>query len=169
MPRKDYLYNHHMVSAFVPKADAFLGGIDTDYVSLANYRRATLIIHTGAIEDTAISNLVTFNASDDNSGSNRTAMAWVRRFSASSATVDLWETLTAVAAAGYNFANRSDASADDIWVGEVTADEVEAAQADAQFVNATIAETVDKTITASGMWHLSEPRFVQDIPVTAII
>lgn len=168
MASKDFLANHHIVAAFYPVADAFTGGINTDIVSLENYRRATLVISTGAIEDTAISNLVTFNASDDNAASNTTAMAWHRRFCLSSTTVDTWETLTSVAAAGYNFANRTDAAANNIWIGEVTAEEVQAAQAGAKFVYATIAETVDKTITAGGIWILSDPRYPQDIPLTAI-
>lgn len=168
MASKDFLANHHIVAAVYPVADAFAGGIDTDVVSLANYRRATLVISTGAIEDTAISNLVTFNACTDAAKTGATAMAWHRRFSLSSTTVDTWETLTSVTSSGYNFANRADAAANNIWIGEVTAEEVQAAVAGAEFVYATIAETVDKTITAGGIWILSDPRFEQDIPVTAI-
>lgn len=164
----DLIAKQHIVAAFYPVADAFAGGINTDIVSLKNYRRATLVISTGAIEDTAISNLVTFNASDDAAGSTTTAMAWHRRFCPSSVTVDTWEDMAAVLAAGYNFADRADAAANNIWVGEVTADEVGAAQAGAQFVFATIAETVNKTITASGIWILSDPRYPQAIPLTAI-
>src|SRR3990167_6961293 len=97
--RKDFLSNHQIVAAFYPVADAFAAGIDTDVVSLRDYRRATLVIMTGAIEDTAISNLITFKACTDNAKAGATTMAWHRRFCLSSTTVDTWEALTAVAAA----------------------------------------------------------------------
>jgi len=168
MPSKDLLYNQHVVAAFYPVADAFDGGIDTDVICLRNYGRATLVIMTGAIEDTAISNLVTFSACTDAAKAGATAMAWHRRFSLSSTSVDTWEALTAVAAGGYNFADRSDAAANNIWVGEITAAEVAAAVSGAAFAYATIAETVNKTITASGLWILSEPRYPQPVPKTAI-
>lgn len=166
---QDFLFDHHVVAAFYPVADAFAAGIDTDVVSLRDYRRATLLIFTGAVEDAAISNLVTFNACTDNAKTGATAMAWRRRFCLSSTTVDAWEALTAVAAAGYNFADRSDAGVNNaMWAGEVVAEEVSAALAGAAFVYATIAETADKTLTAGGIWILSEPRFPQEVPLTAI-
>lgn len=168
MAGKDFLYDHHIVAAFYPVADAFAGGIDTDVVCLRDYRRATLVISTGAIEDTGVSNLITLKACTDAAKTGATAMAFYRRFCSSSTSVDTWEALTAVTSAGYNFADRSDAAANNIWVCEVQADEVSAALANAQFVYATIAETANKTITASGIWILSEPRYPQSVPNTAI-
>lgn len=170
MAGKDFLSNHQIVSAFEVKADAFTTGIDTDSVSLRDYNRATLVILTGAIEDAAISNLVTFNAATDNSQSGTTAMAWHRRDCLSSATVDLWGDLTAVTDSGFNFANVvATGVANAIWYGEVTAAEVAAAVTDAEFVYATIAETVNKTITAAGFWILSEPKYGGMTPHTAIV
>ncbi|KKL06143.1 hypothetical protein LCGC14_2598970 [marine sediment metagenome] len=167
---KDFLMDHHIVSAFEVKADAFLGGIDTDSVSLRDYDQATLVIFTGAIEDAAISNLVTFKASTDNAQAGATAMAWHRRDSLSSSTVDAWGDLTAVAAAGFNFADVvATGVANAIWYGSVTAAEVQAALADAEFVHATIDETVDKTITAGGLWILSKARYPGMTPKTAIV
>jgi hypothetical protein len=170
MAGKDFLMDHHIVAAFYPVANAFENGIDTDSVSLRDYNRATLVIMTGAIEDAAISNLVTFNAATDNAQTGATAMAWHRRDSLSSTTVDLWGDLTAVTDAGFNFANVvATGVANAIWYGEVTAAEVQAAVADAEFVFATIAETVDKTITACGFWILSEPNYGGMTPHTAIV
>jgi hypothetical protein len=166
---KDFLMDHHIVSAFVPVADAFAGGIDTDVVSLRDYDQATLVIFTGAIEDAAISNLVTFNAATTAAKGGTTAMAWHRRDSLSSTTVDTWGDLTAVTSAGFNFANVvATGVANAIWYGSVTAAEVQAAVTDAEFVYATIAETVDKTITASGVWILSKARYPGMTPKTAI-
>jgi len=72
----DFLFDHHIVPAFVPVADAFAGGITTEAVSLANYRRATLVILTGAREDTGISNLVTVDACTTAAGGTTAAMAF---------------------------------------------------------------------------------------------
>lgn len=163
----DFLEDHHIVAAFYPVADAFTTGITTDYVSLENYQVATLLVATGAVEDADESNLVTFNASDNASGSNTTAMAFRHRVVASSTTVDVWGALTAATSSGFNFsAPNSDANT--MWYATVTADEVSSAQADAKFLSATIAETADKTITAGGIWILSKPRYPQALPKSAI-
>lgn len=170
MAGKDFLMDHHIVAAFYPVADAFSGGIDTDVVSLRDYNRATLVISTGAAEDALISNLVTFNACTTAAKAGTTAMTWHRRDSLSSTTVDAWDDLTAVTAAGYNFANQTDNGVSNvIWYGEVSAAEVQATVTDAEFVYATIAETVAKTITASGIWILSEPKYGGMTPHTAIV
>ncbi len=163
----DILSHNQIITAFYPVADAFAAGITTDAVSLANYRRATLLIMTGAIEDAGISNLVTLEACTAAAGTNNTAMAFRRRVSRSSTTVDAWSALTDVAATGYNYA-LANAVANAIWFAEVTAAEVAAAVSGGLFVRAVIAETADKTITAGGIWILSEPRFPNSVPIQAI-
>lgn len=163
----DLLSNHQIVAAFYPVADAFAGGITTDAVSLALYRRATLVVMTGAIEDAGISNLITVEACTTAAGANNTAMAFRSRVSLSSTTVDTWSALTARASSGHNFAS-TNAVANAIWFLEVTADEVAAAVAGGDFVRAVIAETANKTITAGGLWILSEPRHPGATPLTAI-
>lgn len=164
---KDFLFNHHIVPALVPVADAFAGGVVTEAVSLANYRRATLIILTGAIEDAGISNLVTLQACTAADGTGATAMAFTRRVLPYTTSVDTWGALTAALAAGYNFAAGTPA-ANAVWMAEVTADELAAALDGATFLRASIAETANKTVTAAGLWILSEPRYSQSVPVGAI-
>lgn len=167
MASQDFLSDHHIVPAFVPVADAFAAGITTEAVSLAKYRRATLVVITGAIEDSGVSNLVTLEACTAADGTGNTAMAFKYRAQQYSTTVDLWSALTAATSSGYNFSdNNSVANA--VWFLEVTAEEVGAAVDGAEFVRAVIAETANKTITAGGIWILSEPRYAQSIPVTAI-
>lgn len=156
-----------IINALYPVADCFAGGVNTDVVSLANYKRATLLIMTGAIEDAAISNLVTIEACTSAAAANATAMAFRSRISLSSTTVDTWSALTARAATGYNFAAASPV-ANAIWMAEVTAAEVAAAYAGAYFVRGVIAETANKTITAGAIWILSEPRYPNSIPIQAI-
>lgn len=167
MGNNDILSHNHIVTAFYPVADAFAGGITTDAVSLANYKRATLLVFTGAIEDAGISNLITLEACTDAAGTSNTAVAFRSRISLSSTTVDTWSALTARASTGYNFAAASPV-ANAIWFAEVTAAEVGAAVSGADFVRAVIAETANKTITAGGIWILSEPRYPTSVPVQAI-
>lgn len=167
MGNNDLLANNQFINALYPVADCFSGGVTTDAVSLANYKRATLVVCTGAIEDAGISNLVTVEACTAAAGTNNTAMAFRWRVSRSSTTVDTWSALTASASTGYNFAVNN-AVANVIWELEVTAAEVAAAYAGAYFVRAVIAETANKTITAGAIWILSEPRFPNSIPLQAI-
>ncbi len=164
----DLLSRMMIVPAVLPVADAFAGGITTEAVSLRDYQRATLIIQTGAIEDAGISNAVTLEACTAAAGTNNTAMAFRSRLLPSTTSVDLWTALTARAATGYNAA-LAQAVANGLWMFEVTADEVAAAYDGASWVRAVIAETANKTITASGLWILSEPRYPGAIPQGSIV
>ncbi len=166
--KKDFLFDHHIVNLFPPVADAFASGIDSDVICLRDYRRATCVIQTGAIEDTAISNLITVLACTDNAKAGATAVAFHRRLGVGSTSSDAFDALAASTASGYNFADRADAAANNLWIIEVTADELGAGLANADFFHLTIAETVNKTITAGGIVILSEPRYPQGIPLTAI-
>lgn len=167
MAQQDFLSNHHIVAGLYPVADAFAGGVSTDIISLANYRRATFIVMTGAIEDANISNLVTVDACDDTTPTNTTAVAFRSRTILSSTTVDVPGALTARAATGYNFASNN-AVANVIWVIEVDASDIEAAAAGYKYVRLTIAETANKTITACCLVVLSDPRYPVSTPVSAI-
>lgn len=167
MAQHDLLFNGHIVPAFVPVADAFAGGLTTEAVSLANYRRATLVVITGAIEDSGVSNLVTLEACTAADGTGNTAMAFQYRAMQYSTSADTWGALTAATSSGYNF-SVNNAVANAVWLAEVTSDEVAAAVDGGEFVRAVIAETANKTITAGGIWILTEPRYSQDIPLTAI-
>jgi hypothetical protein len=165
----DLMSRMHLVAALYPVADAFAGGVDTDVVALRDYSKATLVVMTGAIEDSGISNLVTINACTDNAKTGATAIAFRSRRCLSSTTVDTWGALTARTSSGHNFATASGgAVANNIWLCEVDSDEVLAGLAGAAFVYATIAETANKTITACAFWILSEPRYPGALPQTAI-
>jgi len=166
---KDFLSDHHIVAGIYPVADAFAGGTNTDVISLKNYRRASLLVCTGAVEDADISNLVTVKACTAAAGTGATAMAFHHRTCLSSTTVDTWGALTYSASTGYNFADgASNGVANVMWFVEVTADEVQNALANADFVRFDIAETTDKTITAGAIIILSDPRYPGAVPLTAI-
>lgn len=157
MPRKDFLYDHHVAVGLFPVADAFAGGVASDVFSLKDYKRVTFFVFTGAIEDAGISNLVTVEACDDVVPTNQVAMPFVSRTCRASSTVDAWGALTARDATGYNFA-LANAVANAAWMAEVTAAEVEAAAAGYGFVRLKIAETANKTVTAVVIAIFSDPR-----------
>ena len=164
---KDLLSNGHVVNLLYPVADAFAGGVDTDVICLRDYGKIAFIISTGAIEDAGISNLITVKACTDAAKTGATAIPFRSRICLSSTSVDAWSDLAARAAAGYNFAAAFPV-ANAIWYIEVDAEEVSAGLAEADFVYLTIAETANKTITASAIAVLQEPRYPQMTPPTAI-
>jgi hypothetical protein len=167
MSQVPFLFDHHIVQGLVPVADAFAGGVSTDVISLANYNRVTFVIITGAREDTGISNLVTVEACSDAAAGTAVAMPFYRQSLPWSTTVDTWAAPALVAATGYNFTLNNTAS-NCVHICEVTADMVSAAVAGYSFVRCTIAETANKTITAAVLVILSEPRYPQTVPLTAI-
>lgn len=164
----DLLSRAMIVPAFVPVADAFAGGINSEAVALRDFQRATLIVLTGAIEDAGISNLVTLEACTAADGTGHVAIPFRSRQLPYTTSVDLWTALTARASTGYNYA-LAQAVANGVWMAEVTADEVEAGLDGAVFLRAVIAETANKTITAAGLWILEGARYPQAIPPTVIV
>jgi hypothetical protein len=165
----DFLSNHHIVAGLYPVADCFAGGVATDIINMENYRRCTFLVMTGAIEDAAISNIVTVDACSTATATATTAISFRHRTCLSSATVDTWGALTYSAATGYNFADgASNGVANVMWLIEVDAATMEAEAAGYEFVRLAIAETVDKTITACVIVILSDPRYPGAVPVTAI-
>jgi hypothetical protein len=164
---QDFLFDHHVGQGIVPAADRFAGGVSSDIVSLANYKRCTFFIFTGAIEDSGISNLVTVDACDNTTPSNTTAVSFKHRSQQWSTTVDTWSSLTSATSSGYNFMTNN-AVANAVHMIEVNSSDVEAEAPGKPYVRLTIAETVNKTITAAVFWVLSEPRYPQPVPVQAI-
>ena len=164
----DFIHDHHIVAGLYPVADCFAGGKSTDIINMENYGRATFVILTGAIEDSGISNIFTVDACDDASASNTSAMAFTHRTCLSSATVDTWGAQTAAAATGYNLTDNA-AVANAMHIVEVNAEDVSADGGNGYgFVRLTIAETANKTITAAVICILSDPRYPQEVPVSAI-
>jgi len=165
----DFLSDHHFVALIYPIADAFAAGTNSDVISMQNYRRASIFVVTGAVEDAAVSNIVTVEACDDTTPTNQTAMAFKHRQCVSSTSGDTWTALTAATATGYNFSNQSTMGvANTIWFVEFTSADIESAQAGYEYFRLAVAETVDKTILAGAYAILSDPRYPQAVPVSAI-
>lgn len=160
----DFLHNAHIINGQVPKADAFATSATTDYVSVENYGRIGFIIHTGDATGGTANGTVTIAASDDASGSSTTNMAFTYRASASSTTVDTWGAQTAAASTGFSMT----AGDNYIYYCEVNAEDVEAAQAGAKFVALTVTEVTNDPIVASILVVGLDPRYPQEVPVSAI-
>jgi len=160
-------FGAHIVQGIVPAADRFAGGVTTDVVSLANYRRVGMLIITGAIEDTGVSNLVTALACDNTTPSTTVAMGFRHQSLRWSTTVDTWGAQAVAAAAGYNF-TVNHAVANAMHYVEVTAEEVEQAAPGYKYVQFSIAETANKTVTAAVILFGLEPRYPQAVPRTMI-
>lgn len=167
MSQVPILFDHHIVQGLVPVADAFAGGVSTDVISLADYGRVTFVIITGAIEDAGVSNLCKVQGCSNAAASATTDMTFHRQSLPWSTTVDTWAARAEAPSTGYNF-TLNNAVANAVHIAEVTADMVKA-QTGYDFVRLNIAETVNKTITAAVLVILSEPRYPQAIPVTAIV
>lgn len=167
MSKKDFLWGKHVVQGIVPAADRFSGGVQSDIVGLKDYGRVSWLIITGAIEDSGVSNIVTVQACDDTTPSNTTAVSFYHRSLQWSTSADTWGALTAAAAAGYNLTSNN-AVANALHLVTVTGDMVEAEAPGYEFVRLAIAETANKTITATVLTILDEARYPQAVPLTAI-
>lgn len=164
MAQKDFLFDHHIVNGIVPAADRFATSGTTDFISLANYGRITFVIHTGDATGGTANGVITLLASAVAAGTSTTALAFKYRASASSTTVDTWGALTDAAAAGVAMT----AGDNYIYTVEVTADDVEAQAAGKYFVACKVTEDSNDPIVAGILAILSDPRYPQPVPVTAI-
>ena len=167
----DLMIDNHIVNAITPVADAFAGGVTSDVIFLRDYAKIGFFVHTGAIEDANISNLVTLLAADDATPTNTQAIPFYWRSVQASATVEQWTALTFSAATGYNFATNNavanalwylEASAEEIWQGGITG------SFDAVAVQLSIAETANKTITASAIAVLQGANYAGARPAAAL-
>lgn len=164
MSQMDFLFDHHVVNGIVPVADAFASAATTDYISLANYGKITFLIHTGNATGGTANGTVTVLASASAAGTSTTALAFKYRTCASSTTVDTWSALTDATSSGFSMT----AGDNYIYAVEVTADSVEAQAAGKYFVACKVTESSNDPIDAGILAILSDPRYPQAIPVSAI-
>jgi len=164
MPQMDFLADHHIVNGLYPVADAFASSATTDYVSLKNYRRATFVIHTGDATAGTANGVITVLAASDAAATGAGAVAFKYRRSASSTTVDTWGALTDATASGVAMT----AGDNQMYVVEVTADQVEGVDPGNPFIALKVTEDTNDPIVAGIICILSEPRYGTGTPVTAI-
>lgn len=148
----------------VPAADRYAGGVLTDVFCMQDFHAGAFIMQQGAIEDSGISNLVTVLACDDTTPSNTATVAFRRQTFTDS--TKAWAAFGNVAATGYNF-NVNNAVSNGIHVVWFTASEVNAAANGYEYVQLSIAETVNKTVTAGVLFLGLRGRYHTDTPAIA--
>ncbi len=164
MPAKDFLFDHQVVSGLYPIADAFATSATSDFVSMANYRRLTGLIHTGVATGGTANGTVTVQCSAVAAGSSLTAIPFKYRVCASSSSVDTWGALTDATASGFSMT----AGSNYLYEIEVAAEDVEFNAAGKPFVAIKVTESSNDPIVAGIILLLSDPRYQQAVPVTAI-
>ncbi len=164
---KDFLFDHHIVAGLYPVADAFATTGSTgvsDWYSLKDYRRISFLIITGVATGGTANGTVTVNAATSAAGAGSVTMPFRYKVCASSTTVDTWGASTVAAAAGFSMT----AASNYMYLVEVLVEEAQAALATASFVQLVVTESSDDPVVATIIAILSEPRFPQPVPVTAI-
>lgn len=160
----DFLFDHHIVAGVVPAADAFATAATTDFVNLKNYGRVTFVIVTGNATGGTANGTVTVQASAVAAGSSLTAVPFKYRSCASSTSVDTWGALTAATASGFSMT----AGDNYLYIVEVSGEDLVAAIDGKPFVACRVTESSNDPIDATIIAILSDPRYPQAIPVTAI-
>lgn len=150
--------------AIVPVADAYAGGVTSDVFNMSNFHAGAFVMQQGAIEDAGISNLVTVLACDDTTPSTTAAMTFRRQTFTDS--TKAWAAFAAVTSAGYNY-NVNNAVSNGIHIAWFTAEEVEAAGAGYKYVQLSVAETANKTVTAGALFLGLMARYKTDTPAVA--
>lgn len=164
MSYTDFFIGHtigYVADALVPQADAYAGGVTTDVFNMSGFHNGAFLIFQGAIEDAGISNLVTLLACDDTTPSNTSTMAF--RYHVYTSSTDVWAAQGTAAAAGYNF-NSNNAVANGIHVVVFSSDEIEADTPGYEYVQLSIAETANKTVTAGILFFGLDPRHNDGTP-----
>jgi len=147
----------NLVSVLDPIADAFAGTVNTDIVSMRNYKTAEFIIFKGV--GAVGTSTVTIDACDDVSASTTSAVAFLYQIST---TKDTWGAVTKATSAGFTTTAGS-AQIYRVWVDASVLGEV-----GYEFVRMTLTEVANAAVLAGVMVQLHEPKIEQDTPPTAI-
>lgn len=164
MSQYDLLFRGHLVNGLYPKADAFDTAATTDRINLANYGKVTFVIHTGVATGGTANGVVTLNAFAAESGGSGTALTFKYRVSLSSTTVDTWGALTDAPTTGFAMTTGSNR----LYTVEILGSEVEAQAPGKPFVSLTVTEDANDPIVAGILAFLSDARYPQAVPLTAI-
>ncbi len=149
---------NHIVKGLDPVADAFAGTVYSDIINMANYGHIQFIIYKG-VGATGTST-VTVEACDDVSGSHVSAIPF--RYQVIS-TGDTEGTPTAVAATGFT----TTAGSSQLYKIEVDADAL--ASSGYGYVRLKAVEVVDSPVLGGILAILTEGRYKDAVPETAIV
>lgn len=147
----------HWVKGLDPVADAFAGTVRSDVVNATKHRNVTFLIYKGV--GTTGTSTITVEANDDVTPSNSTAIPFKYR---ACTTGDTWGALTDATTAG--FATTAGSS----QMYEITVDTDELGDTGFKYLSLKAVEVVDSPVLGGIAILMSQPRYAQAIPATAI-
>lgn len=153
---RNSLDNIHPIVGIAPVADAFMGTVTTDIVSMKKCSRMDFIVYRGV--GTTGTSTITVEASDDVSASNVTAIPF--RYRTNVAT-DVWGAWTDATTAGFATAAGSN------FMFQIAVRD-SALPAGKPFVRLKAAEVVDAAVLGGVLIIASEDRHEHDAPVSKI-
>jgi hypothetical protein len=148
----------HFVKGLDAVADAFAGTVRSDVVSVKNAHAVHFLIHKG-VGATGTS-VITVNACDDTTPSNRTAIPFKYRACTSG---DTWGAMTNATASGFT----TTAGSSQLYIVEVDADLL--ANSGYGYCELTATESVDSPVLGGiivMLWPLRSPRAVTATQIT---
>jgi len=148
----------HLVKGIDPVADGFAGTVQTDIVSMRNYKRAEFIIIKG-VGATGTST-ITVEACDDVSASNTTAIPFYYQ---AITTGDTAGALTAATVSG--FATTAGSS----QVYRILVNASDMAASGYEFLRLAAVEVVNNPVLGGVLIELYESKDGRDVPATAIV
>lgn len=147
---------NHPVYALMPDADRYNSDPATDVFNMENYDHITFILMEGAGGTGTVK--IEVEECTTAAGANNTAIAFRYRLMS---TTDTWGALTASASTGYTTV----AGANKMVAIEVDASELSDGY---NFVRLQLTEVADDPCDAAVIAILSQPRYAQAVPTTAI-
>ena len=150
---------NHIVNALPPVADAFSGTVYSDIINMKNYNHIQFIIQRGAASGAGTAT-ITVEACDDVSASNVSAVPFVHQDCVSG---DTFGAITKVAATGFLAASGANG------IFKIDVDTEALLASGYSYIRLKSVEGVDFTYVGGIIAVLTEARFSQDIPDTAIV
>ncbi len=159
----NFLQGAHIIAGLYPKIDNFASSGTTDRISIKNYGKLGFLIVQGVATGGTADGVITIVTHAAVSGGSATAVPFDSRVCLSSTSVDTWSVTTRRAAAGFVMANGSNF----MFYMEVDA-ELVASTTTNMFVSCLVTEDTDDPVVAAIIVFGLDPRYPQDIPVSAI-
>lgn len=149
---------NHLVNALLPVADAFAGTVYTDVINMKDFNHVQFVIQKGA--GATGTSTITVEACDDVVPTNVSAVPF--KYQACT-TGDTFGVLTDAAATGF----ATTAGANQMYKVEVDADAL--AASGYGYIRLKAVEVVDSPVLGGIIAVLTESRYGQEVPNTAIV
>jgi hypothetical protein len=150
---------NHIVNALPPVADAFAGTVYSDIINMKNWNHIQFIVQRGAAAGAGTA-VLTVEACDDVSGSNVVALPFTYQVCTSG---DTFGAITKAAAAGFTAVAGANA------MFKVDVDAAEMGSTGYNYIRLKSVEGTDAAYVGNILAVLTEARFEQEIPDSAIV